>query len=165
MWPFHRFQETGENRCDVLAVNFADVHPSISKGNGGQTILQKIPLFHGARKKILFKFGLVPPKMSLFIRFWDCPNCSEISNWSLSLAVSFSRPTNDPQGNSRQGPQNSQELSRERETRQFQGGHGSVRLRFGGGTVRAVQVFGSGGFQRKRTEYGFGEHGFKHRAQ
>ena len=31
-----------------------------------------------------------------------------------------------------------------------QGGHGSVRLRFGGGTVRAVPVFGSGGSSPKK---------------
>ena len=31
-----------------------------------------------------------------------------------------------------------------------QGGPGSVRLRFGGGTVRAVPVFGSGGSSAKK---------------
>ena len=33
----------------------------------------------------------------------------------------------------------------------IQGGLGSVRLRFGGGTVRAVPVFGSGGSSAKRV--------------
>ena len=32
----------------------------------------------------------------------------------------------------------------------MQGGPGSVRLRFGGGTVRAVPVFGSGGSSAKK---------------
>ena len=32
-----------------------------------------------------------------------------------------------------------------------QGGPGSVRLRFGGGTVRAIPVFGSGGYSARRV--------------
>ena len=34
-----------------------------------------------------------------------------------------------------------------------QGGHGSVRLRFGGGRVRAVPVFGSGGSSAKKRSF------------